>query len=126
MSRAKVVVDESVVRVITVGQQGPPGPAGEDGADVGYVDAGDTASRARANHTGTQPASTISDLPTAVDARVAIQKGVANGLATLGPTTRSQARSYRPLRSRIRSLSPLRPRCSLSRRKSAMLLSGRT
>ena len=84
MSRAKVVVEESVVRVITVGQQGPPGPAGEDGADVGYVDAGDTASRARANHTGTQPASTISDFPTAVDARVAIQKGVANGLATLG------------------------------------------
>ena len=84
MSHAKVVVEESVVRVITVGQQGPPGPAGEDGADFAYVDAGDTASRARANHTGTQPASTISDLPTAVDARVAIQKGVANGLATLG------------------------------------------
>ena len=49
-----------------------------------YVDAGDAASRARANHTGTQPASTISDFATAVDARVAIQKGVANGLATLG------------------------------------------
>ena len=34
MSHAKVVVEESVVRVITVGQQGPPGPAGEDGAET--------------------------------------------------------------------------------------------
>jgi hypothetical protein len=79
----KVVVEQGVVRIITVGIQGPPGPVGA-GADTAYVDAGDTASRARANHTGTQLASTISDFPTAVDARVAIQKGVANGLATLG------------------------------------------
>jgi hypothetical protein len=80
MSRAKVIIEESVVRVVTVGIQGPPGV----GISQGYVDAGDTASRQRANHTGTQPASTISDFATAVDARVAIQKGVANGLATLG------------------------------------------
>jgi len=80
MSRAKVIIEESVVRVVTVGIQGPPGV----GISQAYVDAGDAASRARANHTGSQPASTISDFATAVDARVAIQKGVANGLATLG------------------------------------------
>ena len=78
--RNKVAVEVSVVRVITVGIQGPPGV----GIPQAYVDAGDLASRQRSNHTGTQPASTISDFATAVDARVAIQKGVANGLATLG------------------------------------------
>jgi hypothetical protein len=83
MSRNKVVVEEGVVRIITVGIQGPPGATGV-GADTAYVDAGDAASRARANHTGTQPASTISDFATAADARIGIQKGVANGLATLG------------------------------------------
>ena len=80
MSRAKVIIEEGVVRVVTVGIQGPPGV----GISQAYVDAGDTASRNRANHTGTQLASTVSDFATAVDARVAIQKGVANGLATLG------------------------------------------
>ncbi len=84
MSRAKVVIEESVVRVVTVGIQGPPGAPGAGGATTAYVDAGDAASRQRSNHTGTQPASTISDFATAVDTRVAIQKGVANGLATLG------------------------------------------
>jgi hypothetical protein len=79
MSRNKVVVEEGVVRVITVGIQGPPGATG-GGADTAYVDAGDTASRQRSNHTGTQAASTISDFTTAADARIAIQKGVANGL----------------------------------------------
>ena len=38
----------------------------------------------RTNHTGTQTASTISDFSTAADARITAQKGVANGLATLG------------------------------------------
>jgi parallel beta-helix repeat protein len=80
----KVIIDEGVVNVVTVAEQGPPGAPGENGADVAYVDAGDATSRQRANHTGTQPSSTISDFPTAVDARVAIQKGVANGIATLG------------------------------------------
>jgi len=80
MSRNKVVVEEGVVRVVTVGIQGPPGV----GISQQYVDDGDAASRQRSNHTGTQPASTISDFATAVDGRVAIQKGVANGLATLG------------------------------------------
>ena len=80
VSRAKVIIEESVVRVVTVGIQGPPGV----GISQGYVDAGDTASRQRSNHTGTQLASTISDFATAADARIAIQKGVANGLATLG------------------------------------------
>ena len=51
MSRNKVIVEQSVVRIITVGIQGPPGAGG---ATQAYVDAGDTASRARANHTGTQ------------------------------------------------------------------------
>ena len=38
---------------------------------------------ARANHTGTQTASTISDFSTAADARITLQKAAANGLATL-------------------------------------------
>jgi hypothetical protein len=37
----------------------------------------------RANHTGTQLASTISDFSTAADARITAQKAAANGLATL-------------------------------------------
>ena len=80
MSRNKVVVEEGVVRVITVGIQGPPGV----GISQAYVDAGDAASRQRSNHTGTQPSSTISDFNTAADARISVQKGFANGLATLG------------------------------------------
>jgi hypothetical protein len=80
MSRNKVVVEESVVRIITVGIQGPPGV----GISQAYVDAGDAASRQRSNHTGTQPSSTISDFNTAADARIEVQKGLANGLATLG------------------------------------------
>ncbi len=39
---------------------------------------------ARANHTGVQAASTISDFSTAADARITAQKAQANGLATLG------------------------------------------
>lgn len=35
-----------------------------------YVDAGDTSAKARANHTGTQLAATISDFSTAADARI--------------------------------------------------------
>jgi hypothetical protein len=81
MSRNKVVVEEGIVRIITVGIQGPPGA---DGAGIAYVDARDAASRNRANHTGTQPSSTISDFNTAADARIAVQKGIANGVATLG------------------------------------------
>jgi hypothetical protein len=80
MSRNKVTVEQGVVRVVTVGIQGPPGV----GISQAYVDAGDAASRARANHTGTQLASTISDFTPAVDARIEVQKGFANGLASLG------------------------------------------
>ena len=56
MSRMTVTVEESRVRVATVGIQGPPGGGG---AGIAYVDAGDAASRQRSNHTGTQPSSTI-------------------------------------------------------------------
>ena len=38
---------------------------------------------ARANHTGSQTASTISDFDTAADARITLQKGAANGIAPL-------------------------------------------
>jgi hypothetical protein len=38
---------------------------------------------ARANHTGTQLAATISDFSTASDARISLQKGAANGLVPL-------------------------------------------
>jgi hypothetical protein len=79
MSRNKVVVEEGVVRIVTVGIQGPPGV----GISQAYVDAGDVASRQRSNHTGTQPSSTISDFATAADARIQVQKGLANGVATL-------------------------------------------
>jgi hypothetical protein len=37
----------------------------------------------RANHTGTQTASTISDFNTAADARITAQRGAANGIASL-------------------------------------------
>jgi hypothetical protein len=84
MSRNKVVIEEGVVRVITVGIQGPPGV----GISQAYVDAGDAASRQRSNHLGTQPSSTISDFNTAADARIQVQKGLANGVATLDSTAK--------------------------------------
>lgn len=49
------------------------------------------ADRARANHTGTQVAATISDFATAADARITAQKGVALGLATLDASGRLPA-----------------------------------
>lgn len=60
------------------------------------LNARDTANRARSNHTGTQPASTISDFATAADARIAAQKGQNSGLASLDssgkvPTTQLPA-----------------------------------
>jgi hypothetical protein len=91
VSRAKVIIEEGVVRVVTVGIQGPPGV----GISQQYVDDGDAASGERSNHTGTQLAATISDFATAVDSRVAIQKGVVNGLATLGSDNKIPAPSYR-------------------------------
>lgn len=48
-----------------------------------YVNAGDVASRQRSNHTGTQPASTISDFVAVVGDVVDDQKGIAGELATL-------------------------------------------
>lgn len=52
-------------------------------SDVGLSNVPNTDATARANHTGTQTASTISDFSTAADARITAQKGVASGLATL-------------------------------------------
>ena len=48
-----------------------------------YVNLEDTAAKDRANHTGTQLASTVSDFDSAADARITAQAGNANGLATL-------------------------------------------
>jgi hypothetical protein len=93
--RAKVTVVQSGVRVVSPGIQGPAGPPGQDGAAVDYVDLGDYNSRNRANHYGTQLASTISDFATAADARIAIQKGAANGLTPLGSDGKI-ASSYLP------------------------------
>jgi hypothetical protein len=45
----------------------------------------------RANHTGTQLASTISDFDSAADARIAAQKGAANGIAELDASGRVPA-----------------------------------
>lgn len=95
MSRMTVTVEESRVRVATVGIQGPPGG---DGAGIAYVDAGDAASRQRSNHTGTQPSSTISDFDTAADARIEVQKGIANGVATLGSDAKIPTSQWRSLR----------------------------
>jgi hypothetical protein len=92
MSRNKVVVEESVVRVVTVGIQGPPGV----GISQAYIDAGEAASRQRANHTGTQPSSTISDFSTAVDARITVQRVQRTGLPASIPAARSRPPSCRP------------------------------
>jgi len=53
----------------------------QDGATANDTDAN---LKNRANHTGTQTASTISDFNTAADARITAQKGQNGGLATLG------------------------------------------
>ena len=56
-----------------------------------------TADRARANHTGTQLASTISDFATAADARITLQKAQPSGLASLdanGKLVSSQVSAY--------------------------------
>ena len=52
----------------------------ENGATANDTDAN---LKARANHTGTQLAITISDFSAAADARITAQKGVVSGLATL-------------------------------------------
>jgi hypothetical protein len=52
--------------------------------DVGTLQGQSAAAlRDRATHTGTQPASTISDFDTAADARITAQKGAVNGIAEL-------------------------------------------
>lgn len=61
--------------------QGEPAPLALNVTQVGGATAAQL--RDRATHTGTQLASTISDFNTAADARIAAQKGVAGGLATL-------------------------------------------
>ena len=96
----------------SVGAEGPAGPIGPAGPTINHdllpglnagdyqhltaaqktdlTDGGDSplhfhsADRARANHTGTQLASTISDFASAADARIAAQKGMASGIAPLG------------------------------------------
>ena len=61
----------------------------DDGADSTlHFHASD---RARANHTGSQTASTISDFSSAADARITLQKGSANGLATLDGSSKIPA-----------------------------------
>lgn len=52
-------------------------------SDVGLSNVPNVDATQRANHTGTQVASTISDFDSAADARITTQKGAANGLATL-------------------------------------------
>jgi len=52
-------------------------------ADGATANSPDATLLARGNHTGTQPASTISDFATAADARITAQRGVADGVASL-------------------------------------------
>lgn len=59
--------------------------------------AANTADRARANHTGTQLASTISDFSTASDARITMQKAAANGIATLNSVGQIPSAQLPPL-----------------------------
>jgi hypothetical protein len=61
------------------------------------VSGSSTNDRARANHTGTQTASTISDFSSAADARITAQKGANSGLASLdsgGKVPSSQLPAY--------------------------------
>jgi parallel beta-helix repeat protein len=53
-------------------------------SDVGLGNVPNTDATNRSNHTGTQAASTISDFSAAADARIALQRAAANGLASLG------------------------------------------
>jgi parallel beta-helix repeat protein len=53
-------------------------------SDVGLGNVPNVDATVRANHTGSQTASTISDFASAADARIGLQKAAANGLATLG------------------------------------------
>lgn len=52
---------------------------------------------ARANHTGTQTASTISDFNTAADARITVQKGANSGLATLDSSGKIPSSQLSPI-----------------------------
>jgi hypothetical protein len=54
--------------------------------DVGLGNVPNTDATARANHTGTQTTSTISDFSSAADARITAQKGNASGIASLDVT----------------------------------------
>ena len=62
-----------------------------DKSAVGLSNVTNVDSTQRSNHTGTQIASTISDFSTSVDSRISLQKGAANGLATLGADTKIPA-----------------------------------
>lgn len=53
-------------------------------AQVGLANVPNTDATQRSNHTGTQLSSTISDFNDAADSRITAQKGVADGIATLG------------------------------------------
>lgn len=64
---------------------------------VGLANVPNVDATSRANHTGTQIASTISDFSTAADARISAQKGVANGLATLGSDSRIPSSQVPPI-----------------------------
>ena len=67
-----------------------------DGVDAGATqNSADAFLLARANHTGTQTASTISDFNTSADARITLQKGAANGLAPLNASSKIDA-TYLP------------------------------
>jgi len=62
-----------------------------DKASVGLGNVPNTDATARANHTGTQTVSTLSDFTTGVDARITLQKGAANGLVPLDGTSKIPA-----------------------------------
>jgi hypothetical protein len=66
-----------------------------DKGAVGLSNVPNIDATSRANHTGTQLASTISDFSIAADARINTQKGAAGGLAPLAPDGKI-ASSYLP------------------------------
>src|SRR5882672_1369414 len=73
--------DESVLSVA-----GRTGVISLTKTDVGLTNVPNTDATVRANHTGTQLATTISDFNSAADARITTQKGNPNGLASLDGT----------------------------------------
>lgn len=79
----RLLAEAQAVRALVEQDATPYTDAQAVAANAGVISAASTADRQRANHTGTQAASTINDFAAAADARITAQKAAPNGLATL-------------------------------------------